>query len=274
MTLSFFPFRYKDWLASQMRATLPALPRLVYMELFLCCCAEGSLPTDENALAGISKVSLRELRKAWPAIREKFIERDGRYVNLPAVSVFEGVVSTRKKQSDSGRESAAKRSRSVHGDRYGDRDANRGGDRIGEHDGHRQPLKLEKENKRVAVGGVEPVSLAREAPPASQDATERFQQLAAFLCELLPSGGEVHLTTSALQFEFQKSASFVGDAFGFADSVEASARKWRAAYDANRALRPKQAQWWLRDGIYAGNPPAAPATQARGPQFLGSLEDE
>ena len=93
MTLDYFPFYYDAWMKSEMRAILPTPARAIFVEIFLRCCAEGSVPMDHDALIGIGKCTPKEFIKAWPLFKRALVERDGRYVNLKAIEVRQGVAN-------------------------------------------------------------------------------------------------------------------------------------------------------------------------------------
>lgn len=111
-------------------------------------------------------------------------------------------------------------------------------------------------------------------PPAAQpslldvDPQAEFKRLAAELVQLLPAAGDVNLTARQLEVEYSTSASFADDPVAFADSVRESAKRWRKAWDQNPALRPKAAQWWLRDSDYARRPPEPAAAKQSGMKRL------
>jgi hypothetical protein len=136
---------------------------------------------------------------------------------------------------------------------------------------------------RNEEGGERNTGLTPAPPPPAQqpllleantpDPDELFQKAAKFACETLPAGGDIALTAAAMRCEFQKSASFDGRPEAFCVSYMASVRKWRAAYDSNPDLRPKAAQWWTRDGVYAQIPAAARAPRRFGPVDLKAHEE-
>lgn len=111
-------------------------------------------------------------------------------------------------------------------------------------------------------------------PPAAQpslldaDPQAEFKRLAGELVQLLPAAGDVNLTARQLEIEYSSSASFADDPLAFADSVMASAKRWRKAWDQNPALRPKAAQWWLKDGDHARRPPEPAAAKPTGMKRL------
>lgn len=118
--------------------------------------------------------------------------------------------------------------------------------------------------------GAEPRK-PQTAPPARPPAQPRlldldpqaeFRRLAGELVQLLPAAGDVHLTARQLEIEYSTSASFADDPVAFSDSVRESAKRWRKAWGQNPALRPKAAQWWLRDSDYARRPPEPAARQS------------
>lgn len=114
----------------------------------------------------------------------------------------------------------------------------------------------------------------KELPPPAQpsllevDPQAEFKRLAGELVQLLPAAGDVNLTARQLEIEYSSSASFAGDPVAFADSVRESAKRWRKAWDQNPALRPKAAQWWLRDSDYARRPPEPAAAKQSGMKRL------
>lgn len=111
-------------------------------------------------------------------------------------------------------------------------------------------------------------------PPAAQpslldvDPQAEFKRLAGELVQLLPAAGDVHLTERQLEIEYSSLASFADDPVAFADSVRESAKRWRKAWDQNPALRPKAAQWWLKDGDHARRPPEPAAAKQGGMKRL------
>ena len=73
-----YPWYVADWRGSETRLTLPSAAKYVYRELLDYCWIEGSIPSDELALARIAAVEIKEFRSVWPLIKAKFMEADGR----------------------------------------------------------------------------------------------------------------------------------------------------------------------------------------------------
>ena len=98
---------------------------------------------------------------------------------------------------------------------------------------------------------------------------ELFQTAAKFACEHLPAGGDVGMTLAAMRMQFQNSGpKYDWSAAAFCLAYTAAVRKWRIAYDTNADLKPKEAQWWTRDGKHDQIPSAPRAPRRFGPVDL------
>ncbi len=127
------------------------------------------------------------------------------------------------------------------------------------------PLTLNPEPLTLNLGGGAVAEVLKQAfpepppppfrPEAGPDPDEAFSVAARLVCESLPAGGDPAMTKQAIITAYQSSASFLGRPVEFADSISRAVSKWRSAYDQNPHLRPKPAQWWIRDGTYAISPP-------------------
>lgn len=73
-----FPFYIADWRDSTARMEMTPLERLLYMELFIYAWKEGDLPQSEAALTAISGLGMDDFNAAWPGVRGRFAEIDGR----------------------------------------------------------------------------------------------------------------------------------------------------------------------------------------------------
>lgn len=101
------------------------------------------------------------------------------------------------------------------------------------------------------------------------DPDELFQTAAKFACEHLPAGGDVGMTLAAMRMQFQNSGpKYDWSAAAFCLAYTAAVRKWRIAYDTNADLKPKEAQWWTRDGKHDQTPSLARAPRRFGPVDL------
>ena len=90
-----------------------------------------------------------------------------------------------------------------------------------------------------------------------------FSDLAKDICQRLPLGGDPQLTLTCLQHEYRNSASFLGRPTAFAQSISRRLTLWADAYRADPFLarQAKAGQWWLKNGIYALDPPSGGHTQ-------------
>ena len=126
-------------------------------------------------------------------------------------------------------------------------------------------------------GGRGNGALTPAPPPPQQlhiddsgpDPDELFQTAAKFACEHLPAGGDVGMTAAAMRMQFQNSGpKYDWSAAAFCLAYTAAVRKWRIAYDTNADLKPKEAQWWTRDGKHDQIPSAPRAPRRFGPVDL------
>lgn len=72
-----FPFYVADWRDSEARLVLDSSEKLLYLELLFWCWKDGSLPLNEDVLAKISGMPLREFRAAWKNVQKQFYQQDG-----------------------------------------------------------------------------------------------------------------------------------------------------------------------------------------------------
>jgi uncharacterized protein YdaU (DUF1376 family) len=74
-----FPLYVKDWLVATRE--LSHEQRGVYMDLLCFAWERDGLPVDEDAVRRLTGCSKAAWGRVWPALREKWTERDGRLVN-------------------------------------------------------------------------------------------------------------------------------------------------------------------------------------------------
>jgi len=267
MTLDYFPFYYDRWMKSKMRAICSMAERGIYLDLLFRCCSEGSIPLELREISKLAGCSFAEIKKAWPLLSRAFQEVDGKYVNAVSLEVREGVMGKRT----AGKKGAINRWSAIDVP-YGKQIAEPqqepnsaielpyGKSMASESRKQKAESRKERESSR-ASGVMPPLSLA-----ADPDA--EFLRVAKLLCETLPAGGDVHRVVTAMRAEFARSASYEGAPLRFAKSIESAAIAWRAAYDDNRELRGKPAQYWLADGTYAQKPPQPRQRVDPGPVYL------
>lgn len=77
-----FQWYPKDFETDEVAACMSLSERGVYITLLGYCWLEGSIPDDASKLARLCRCSESELRRAWPAVSQKFTPReDGRLLN-------------------------------------------------------------------------------------------------------------------------------------------------------------------------------------------------
>lgn len=97
-----YPWYIKDWLLSEARLTMTLSQRGLYRDLLDHFFEQGSLPANEAALFRMAACDLREFRSAWPVVRTKFEERDGRLYNGKAEEVLASKVARQVKNAMAG----------------------------------------------------------------------------------------------------------------------------------------------------------------------------
>lgn len=102
-----------------------------------------------------------------------------------------------------------------------------------------------------------------ESESDALDPQQLFGDLAKDICQRLPLGGDPQLTLTCLQHEYRNSASFLGRPAAFVQSISRRLTLWADAYRADPFLarQAKAGQWWLKNGIYALDPPSGGHTQ-------------
>lgn len=290
MTLHSYPWYPADWLGSETRARLSQAGRNIFRELLDFCWKDGSLPTDKAALTRMIGCTRREFDEAWIVIGMKFDNRGGRLYHPRVDERRPELIDWREARREAGRRGglASGESRSKRIKREAELPEN---DEANAKQNEAQLGLLHAENSEakrskpkpsssssspsysrevLSRGGESSNARASELAPSPQgEADTEFMRVARVLCETLPSGGEVYLTAQAIRAEFARSANFQGRPFEFATNLERCCHRWRAAYDENRELRCKPAQYWISDGIYAQRPPQARQRVDPGPVYLG-----
>jgi len=97
-----YPWYIKDWLLSEARLTMTLSQRGLYRDLLDHFFEQGSLPTNEAALFRMAACDQREFKAAWPVVRQKFEERDGRLYNRKAEEVLASKIARQVKNAMSG----------------------------------------------------------------------------------------------------------------------------------------------------------------------------
>lgn len=292
MTLHSYPWYPADWLGSETRARLTQAGRSIYREILDFCWRDGSVSADHDTLIGLIGCTRREFRAAWQVIAPKFTERDGRLYNARVDERRPELVDWREARREAGRRGGKSRSKAqaelkqvpsyslskteAELEQNASSAQANGKPSLSKTEANAKPsssspsssssvkpetVSRERES-RVSGGALPPLSLA-----ADPDA--EFLRVARLLCETLPAGGDVHRVVTAMRAEFARSASYEGAPLRFAKSIESAAIAWRAAYDDNRELRGKPAQYWLADGTYAQKPPQPRQRIDPGPVYLG-----
>lgn len=73
-----YPFYVQDWRSSQDVLTMTAEARDVYRNLLDICWIDGDLPVDEELLRKLSLADVKEWRRSWRVVKQKFKEINGR----------------------------------------------------------------------------------------------------------------------------------------------------------------------------------------------------
>jgi uncharacterized protein YdaU (DUF1376 family) len=249
-----YPWFIDNWLSSRTRMRLSPLARCVYRELIDQCWKHGSLPKDEKILAKMALVSDKEFRAAWREIEELFVEKNGELHHETVDEKRPQLVEYKERQAEFGRKGAEARRKAPYKAPY----------KAPLQEPLSQPsidpsrvllapipIPIRKEGEYTA--SEQDARAARDPLPLTQnepDPTAAFADAARYACEQLPAGGDLRMTIAAITSAYQLS-SYLDRPIDFAESIRRAVASWRDAYRANRHLRPKPAQWWLRDGTYA-----------------------
>ena len=250
-----YPWFIDNWLSSRTRMRLSPLARCVYRELIDQCWKHGSLPKDEKILAKMALVSDKEFRAAWREIEELFVEKNGELHHETVDEKRPQLVEYKERQAEFGRKGAEARRKAPYKAPY----------KAPLQEPLSQPsidpsrvllapipIPIRKEGEYTA--SEQDARAARDPLPLTQnepDPTAAFADAARYACEQLPAGGDLPMTIAAITSAYQQSASYLDRPIDFAESIRRAVASWRDAYRANRHLRPKPAQWWLRDGTFA-----------------------
>ncbi len=97
-----YPWYIKDWLLSEARLTMTLEERGLYRDLLDHFFDQGSLPVNEAALLRMAACDPKEFRRAWPTVRTKFEERDGRLYNQKAAEILATKMSRREANARNG----------------------------------------------------------------------------------------------------------------------------------------------------------------------------
>lgn len=103
MLVHSYPWYIKDWLLSEARLTMTLEERGLYRDLLDHFFDQGSLPTNEAALLRMAACDAKEFRRAWPAVRNKFEEREGRLYNSKAAEILASKMARKEKNATAGR---------------------------------------------------------------------------------------------------------------------------------------------------------------------------
>lgn len=68
-----FPFYWKDWKSDPHVAQLSLAERGAYLEILMTLWAEGTLDLDQKVLARICGCELRQFKRIWVKIQDRFI---------------------------------------------------------------------------------------------------------------------------------------------------------------------------------------------------------
>jgi uncharacterized protein YdaU (DUF1376 family) len=112
--LRYFPLDANSFLNDENVAKMNTGERGLYISMLCWQWHEGSVPDDPDELAPLLRVKPSEIKRAWPAVRERFTPRDdGRLTNRKLESVRDEVLGRYQKAKESGqrggRASAASR---------------------------------------------------------------------------------------------------------------------------------------------------------------------
>jgi uncharacterized protein YdaU (DUF1376 family) len=257
-----YPWFIDNWLSSRTRMRLSPLARCVYRELIDQCWKHGSLPKDEKILAKMSLVSDKEFRAAWREIEELFVQKNGELHHETVDEKRPQLVEYKERQAEFGRKGAEARRKAPYKAPYKaplQEPLSQPSSDPSRVSLAPIPIPIRKEGEYTA--SEQDARAARDPPPLTQnepDPTAAFADAARYACEQLPAGGDLPMTIAAITSAYQQSASYCDRPIAFAESIRRAVASWRDAYRANRHLRPKPAQWWLRDGTFALSVPQGP----------------
>jgi uncharacterized protein YdaU (DUF1376 family) len=257
-----YPWFIDNWLSSRTRMRLSPLARCVYRELIDQCWKHGSLPKDEKILAKMSLVSDKEFRAAWREIEELFVQKNGELHHETVDEKRPQLVEYKERQAEFGRKGAEARRKAPYKAPYKaplQEPLSQPSSDPSRVSLAPIPIPIRKEGEYTA--SEQDARAARNPLPLTQnepDPTAAFADAARYACEQLPAGGDLPMTIAAITSAYQQSASYLDRPIDFAESIRRAVASWRDAYRANRHLRPKPAQWWLRDGTFALSVPQGP----------------
>jgi hypothetical protein len=213
------------------------------------------LPKDEKILAKMSLVSDKEFRAAWREIEELFVEKNGELHHETVDEKRPQLVEYKERQAEFGRKGAEARRKAPYKAPYKaplQEPLSQPSSDPSRVSLAPIPIPIRKEGEYTA--SEQDARAARNPLPLTQnepDPTAAFADAARYACEQLPAGGDLPMTIAAITSAYQQSASYLDRPIDFAESIRRAVANWRDAYRANRHLRPKPAQWWLRDGTFA-----------------------
>jgi uncharacterized protein YdaU (DUF1376 family) len=257
-----YPWFIDNWLSSRTRMRLSPLARCVYRELIDQCWKHGSLPKDEKILAKMSLVSDKEFRAAWREIEELFVQKNGELHHETVDEKRPQLVEYKERQAEFGRKGAEARRKAPYKAPYKaplQEPLSQPSSDPSRVSLAPIPIPIRKEGEYTA--SEQDARAARNPLPLTQnepDPTAAFADAARYACEQLPAGGDLPMTIAAITSAYQQSASYLDRPIDFAESIRRAVASWRDAYRANRHLRPKAAQWWLKDGTFALSVPQGP----------------
>lgn len=104
-----YPVYVHDWRNSETRMRTTLEERAILWELIFWCSTEGSLPTSPAMLCKIADCSLDEFNRAWPNIKDKFVERGGRLHNDRVDAELMRITDNRERAAKSGKNGATRR---------------------------------------------------------------------------------------------------------------------------------------------------------------------
>jgi hypothetical protein len=203
----------------------------------------------------MSLVSDKEFRAAWREIEELFVQKNGELHHETVDEKRPQLVEYKERQAEFGRKGAEARRKAPYKAPYKaplQEPLSQPSSDPSRVSLAPIPIPIRKEGEYTA--SEQDARAARDPLPLTQnepDPTAAFADAARYACEQLPAGGDLPMTIAAITSAYQQSASYLDRPIDFAESIRRAVASWRDAYRANRHLRPKPAQWWLRDGTFA-----------------------